>query len=1430
MKKDLNLKTIIAQGIIIAFLANCLGPIPDARADGFILPAPGQMVALSPAFSPTVLKGIKLDPKNPFRFHFFIDRGDSSLSQGELKQESAKLIKYFLASLTIPEKDLWVNLSPYEKDRIVPREFGQTEMGRDLLAQDYLLKQITASLIYPESQLGKEFWAKVYAQAQAKYGTTNIPINTFNKVWIVPEKAVVYENAGVAFVLENHLKVMLEQDYLSMEKHNLPCTVRYRVRGSSKDINAIGSQIVRQIVLPALTKEVNEGKNFSQLRQVFYSLILATWYKKKIKDSILNKVYSNRNRIGGVNVSAGDKDKIYQEYLKAFKKGVYNYIKEEPDQITGQTIPRKYFSGGMLLNMDEAMVTIDPAHATFREKEEIFTNNSITELTGDLAMLNRRQAIAGIATGTVAALLGGYGVFRFSHKSHSNLPNLLSNNNIPEVDRMTLLLQNVFQKYTDDLKNNKVPSDPNEELKYLMKPILQEIDPTGQNSNKVSLLPILLDKLYEENGKFCHISQGYAFINGSLRKVYICTIGDRVGLPKGFPPQIPGYQYQGKFTLIKNVKQYPTGLLPDSDGESSLDGIVLFEDPKYIKDMWQILQAYANYTDDQLRAKMIEPKIPKDIFRIMIVLLLRKEFPNITSMSEENFLNQAFDIDLNISALHEIEHQRQKDLGLFPKDITENEMIIRAERGAGYASAIYGSPYFGLISILKWFSVHTQHNESALRITHELTEVLDAQQISVPEEFKGERRIRFLLAQIVNLDRERLRQVLEEAREIGDKKDQAMFASMRRWLPLVALGTGIAVYHHEDLRKQNLLEQYIQTIPTTGVMARTDVENIDKYIQTADKEEFSSMTMYHVAEIASQEFASPNPYAQNWARKIFLRLLENGNTHAQLNLKNQLDKLNPYPRNPVDIGWFSPLMSIASNDNNRAKTNDNEIFPLDRYPITYPALDKTEVNNWQKFEYMRYRNLLGEAYPEPAPTIMERAGNAITDALTPQVHKMAFYNQDVTRLTPQMKKEYVEELKKVFRKDSVEVYRIEALEALERLMSEKDFNVLLEEGLKSSNLFVRQGSALRYIYHINVQDIPFFNEILSKETDPLTKKILEGGIRAAERKSNRATKADRAMTVKQAMMLFIAITGISGAVYYRWDNRHPQGIILKNLIQVAEQSPDINELHRLYDGTDNLELKKSILNSKSLDADFLHQKTLEILQILKYEETAINRKENIARKLRSAKLARIYSGPLPLIFRPVFKDYVDLLRVIALNHNTLPVTEKLIFERDDVFFKIPESSTYEYSFSPILAAVDLQTFKKSLPFLSFDQKSTILGGREDAENAAIIKYYFGELNNSVAPYFIYGPPDRVKIILSNSNSNPAMLNRLDKSQLTQKGGIDLNPAQMSMQVKKEGQDFKFNFNGTEIDAAQVTGATFTIRTMTPVTNLPQILGLNLSKS
>ncbi len=372
--RSLFLRPFLSFIIILSFVLSSLGPIPWAEAQDFLLPAPGVRVGLSPESNPPILKGIKVHPEDPFKFEFILDTGDSGssvetpfmASHTSLQNESTKLIKYFLASLTIPEGDLWVNLSPYEKDRIIPKSFGLTEMGRDLLAEDYMLKQITASLIYPEGEIGKKFWQRIYEEAAKKFGTTNIPVNTFNKVWIVPEKAVVYENAqsGTAYVVESKLKVMLEQDYLSLSHNVIPDTsiVIPAEAGihNKNNINALGSNIVREIVLPELNKEVNEGKNFSQLRQVYNSLILAAWYKKKIKDSILAQVYANKNKVAGVNVDdPKETQRIYQQYLRAFKKGVYNYIKEDLDPITQETVPRKYFSGGMAFGATELQPKLD---------------------------------------------------------------------------------------------------------------------------------------------------------------------------------------------------------------------------------------------------------------------------------------------------------------------------------------------------------------------------------------------------------------------------------------------------------------------------------------------------------------------------------------------------------------------------------------------------------------------------------------------------------------------------------------------------------------------------------------------------------------------------------------------------------------------------------------------------------------------------------------------------------------------------------------------------------------------------------------------------------------------------------------------------------------------------------------------------------------
>ncbi|UCG35473.1 MAG: hypothetical protein JSW17_01340, partial [Candidatus Omnitrophota bacterium] len=317
------------------------------------LPKPTQLISTSPMLDAPCLQGIKFYFNQPFRFDFIIDEGQKRVEPEELRVEASRLIKYFLASLTIPEDDLWVNLSPYERDVIIPDELGHTVLGEDLLGEDYILKQLMASLTYPENPLGKKFWEKVYQKAYEIYGTTEIPINTFNKIWIVPDKAVVYEEGDRAVIGEARLKVMMEEDYLALRRNlGKPDIVAHRLEeGQVKEISNFSSTIMKEVVLPIVEGEVNHGKNFAYLRQIYNSLILAVWFKNKLRESILGQIYVDQKKIGGVNAKERRaKEKVYTRYLAAYERGAYNYIRTDYDTSLKRNIQRRYFSGGVDLS------------------------------------------------------------------------------------------------------------------------------------------------------------------------------------------------------------------------------------------------------------------------------------------------------------------------------------------------------------------------------------------------------------------------------------------------------------------------------------------------------------------------------------------------------------------------------------------------------------------------------------------------------------------------------------------------------------------------------------------------------------------------------------------------------------------------------------------------------------------------------------------------------------------------------------------------------------------------------------------------------------------------------------------------------------------------------------------------------------------------
>ncbi len=349
-KATVSLRLLGALLIFFLFISLAATYLPKRSpkyAD--FLPPPGKLVALTPAFIPPLLRGLTIYPQDPFRFDFYIENGDKHLKDEQFKQESRQLIKYFLAALTIPEEDFWVNLSPYEQERIAPEDLGVTELGKALLGQDYILKQLLASLMHPDSETGKEFWKRVYRRAHELYGTTKIPINTFNKIWIMPEKALVYARDNTAYVVESRLKVLLEEDYLALKQNlNHPAPGSEKLSpDKTKVLCRISSNLIKEVILPEIETEINQGENFASLRQAFNAMVLAAWFKRRLKTHLLNQVYTDKAKLKGVDLKdKATKQKIYQQYLEAYRQGVYNYIKTEYDPNMQKNISRQYYSGG----------------------------------------------------------------------------------------------------------------------------------------------------------------------------------------------------------------------------------------------------------------------------------------------------------------------------------------------------------------------------------------------------------------------------------------------------------------------------------------------------------------------------------------------------------------------------------------------------------------------------------------------------------------------------------------------------------------------------------------------------------------------------------------------------------------------------------------------------------------------------------------------------------------------------------------------------------------------------------------------------------------------------------------------------------------------------------------------------------------------------
>lgn len=340
-------------------------------------------------FRPLHLRYLAYDTLNN-NFKLLLDKGDTKdLKDATLKESTKTLLDYFFVGIALPNDSFWVNLRPDSQDNIIDDYLAQTDVGKILLEADLQLKKDTAQFTSPQTPEGKNYWDKLYQKAGELLGQENITIPTLVRPWIVPDEIIIRETKDNAYIYKATLKVMLEEDYLKGSS-------TYNFSDSRlKALNQYSSQLLKERIIPKLTKEINTSKRYAALRQAYYSLILAQWFKARFygKGGLYSYLIDKKNLTGLMSPSNWSKTTYFKEYQKSFKDGEYN-VKEPVSTSSGQSV-RSYFSGGMQLAVilpQPGQTVIDPT-----------TSSAVTSIsTKRPRALNGMgdQYIAGIATGT----------------------------------------------------------------------------------------------------------------------------------------------------------------------------------------------------------------------------------------------------------------------------------------------------------------------------------------------------------------------------------------------------------------------------------------------------------------------------------------------------------------------------------------------------------------------------------------------------------------------------------------------------------------------------------------------------------------------------------------------------------------------------------------------------------------------------------------------------------------------------------------------------------------------------------------------------------------------------------------------------------------------------------------------------------------------
>lgn len=275
----------------------------------------------------------------------------------------------FFIGLTIPNDKFWVNLNPWEPDRIIEEDLDATDVGKIMLEADLQMKKDFCKYKDPcTSKIGETYWGlldekreELIKKCMQKHlgqikDIKNVQFQVATRHWIVPNSVDVYEGGNEVYIANSTLDIYSEPAYehstyeiVNQDAFFVSKACKDDFSEATKEYGRYAKELEEETILPLVVHVVNHGKNYSDLRCVYNSLALAQWYKEHTEytTGIFSELVDSGNLTGFGSLDTWSSKEIWERYVKSYEEGEYHCWKNTTSESGRYAITEsKFYQGG----------------------------------------------------------------------------------------------------------------------------------------------------------------------------------------------------------------------------------------------------------------------------------------------------------------------------------------------------------------------------------------------------------------------------------------------------------------------------------------------------------------------------------------------------------------------------------------------------------------------------------------------------------------------------------------------------------------------------------------------------------------------------------------------------------------------------------------------------------------------------------------------------------------------------------------------------------------------------------------------------------------------------------------------------------------------------------------------------------------------------